>query len=133
MKRNFKIEHGVEIWKDYIFIDLHNLYELNKIILSKANKLLYIIFCRNKYPEPKSLKLPSKTMFVFRGIQHIEISDNFYNRDIKQLEEIGFKSPNDQNLDWLIPEAKSEKDDHIIFRFEEDEYIRISCDEAHFR
>ncbi|KJS28275.1 MAG: hypothetical protein VR64_25210 [Desulfatitalea sp. BRH_c12] len=132
MKRNFRVEHGVEIWKGYKFIDLHNLYILSEIFYSMASSLLTIVFCRNKYPAPQGIVLPSRTVFVFSNLFYLEISNGLLSGNIKQLEEIGYKNPGDSNMDWLITEDKSKGGDHIVLRFQEDEFVRIGCDVVNF-
>lgn len=132
MKRNFRVEHGVEIWQDNKFIDLHNLYKLSEISYSMASSLLTIVFCRNKYLSPEGIVLPNRTVFVFSNLSYLEISRGLLSGKIEQLEEIGYKNPGDLDMDWLITENKSNSEDHIVLRFQGDELIRIGCEVAIF-
>ncbi len=132
MRRNFRVKQGVEIWIDDKFVDLHNMYSLSEIFYSMASSLLTMIFCRNKYPAPKDLVLPQKTVLVFSNLLHIEISDGLLSGHVNQLEEIGYKNPDDLDLDWLITDEKSSDEDHIVLRFQGDEFVRIGCEAANF-
>jgi hypothetical protein len=132
MRRDFKIKRGVEIWKDDIFVDLHNLYYLSDISFLMASALLTVCFSRNKYPKPQSISLPSKTIFVFTTISYLEISKGVLSGGANQLEEIGYKDSNDQNMDWLVTEDKSSELNHVVFRFQDDEFIRVDCENARF-
>ncbi|MBA3673949.1 MAG: hypothetical protein H0W75_03175 [Chitinophagaceae bacterium] len=44
------------------------------------------------------------------------------------IEEIGYKQKDDQDYDWLEQEEKSDETEHIIIRFESNDYIRIFCE-----
>ncbi len=133
MERNFKIKQGVEVWWGSKFVDLHNLYDFCDIVFSQANDMLTIVFRRNQFEVPKDLEIPKQVLFVFSGLQHLQVNDDLLHNRKLQLEEIGYKSPGDYNLDWLTTEDKSKEEDHIILRFQEDEFIRIGCDKAFFQ
>ncbi len=66
------------------------------------------------------------------GVHHLEISDGVLAGKAGELEEIGFKEPDDNDLNWLVDEEKASKTFHIVFAFQNDEYIRVGSETAYF-
>jgi hypothetical protein len=46
---------------------------------------------------------------------------------VTTIQEIGYKDPDDKDLDWLNDERNFTANSQIIFRFENDEFIRVGA------
>ncbi|MDX3774721.1 hypothetical protein QE250_11395, partial [Chromatiaceae bacterium AAb-1] len=68
----------------------------------------------------------------FLDVDYFELSPNFAGQLTCDLEEMGYKNPGDKDVDWLISENKSTEADHLLFRFSNDEFVRIHAKKAYF-
>lgn len=66
----------------------------------------------------------------FEEIDYLEFSPNFGSRVISGLDEIGYKTPEDRDDKWLMNEQQATHNDHLFFRMDGGEYIRIHCQNA---
>ncbi|MBS1632569.1 MAG: hypothetical protein JST10_08350 [Bacteroidetes bacterium] len=124
MRKNFKIAQSISIEGEGFYYDLHNNYDFSNLQLSSSNNSVYISFTRKNggwVPSENPLKLG----LLFYGLKLIYFSKNFFINPSTNIEELGYKAIDDENLDWLSQEDKSLSDDHLVFRFDNDEFIRI--------
>ncbi|GGF28936.1 hypothetical protein [Hymenobacter cavernae] len=104
------------------YFDLHNDYELVSAQLDVAR--CYLHFVKRtaewvKVPDPAHLVLTFEQVYYFQQSEGLQLPTS--------IEEIGFKEPNDFDLDWFMERPESEKD-HILFRLEDDQFIRIGAE-----
>lgn len=128
MKKNFVLDGAVEVIVDDCLYDLHNSYDFIKLEMDIESKVVVLLFSEadsNRWGRESS----SNTLSIkFQGVDYFELSPNFVKNLTVDLDEIGYKSPVDRNVNWLIGENKSSADDHIIFRFTNDEFVRIHAE-----
>lgn len=62
---------------------------------------------------------------MFEQVQYFQQSEGLQLPN--SIQEIGFKEPNDLDVDWFmeLPEAGT---DHLLFRLEDDQFIRIGAE-----
>jgi len=129
MKKNFVVDSPVEVMVDDCLYDLHNSYDFITLEMDIESKAVILLFSETDFNRRES---SAKTLSIkFRGVDYFELSPNFVKNFAVDLDEIGYKSPVDRNVDWLIGENKSSADDHMIFRFTNDEFVRIHADGAY--
>lgn len=122
MKKNFTLNQ-ISIKFNGYSLDLHNIYDFSGLEINNE-KTVRLIFSINSNFEVDEYKA-KKVVIEFIYVDYFRLSDNFVEKITPNLDEIGYKNPDDLDLMWLISEAKSAKKDHIIFRFENGEFVRI--------
>lgn len=129
MKKNFFIEiGGIDLNSEGRHYDLHNIYDFYDLKISASSNLL-IRFSVNS----ECLDLSKGTEYVylnFEGIRCFEISKGFWAGRSKDVAEIGYKKPDDTDYEWLLTEEQASEEDHLIIRFENQEYLRVFSDRA---
>ena len=124
MTTPFRVNDSISISVGEKYYDLHNFFDFCGMETNEKGTMLTLLFLRNpkfaeQVPGNKGIRL------IFRDVTCVEKSPGVEKGNIKNLDEIGFKNPTDKNLDWLVESIKSAPEDHIVFRFEGDEYIRF--------
>jgi hypothetical protein len=59
------------------------------------------------------------------GVDRLELSAGVTLGAVCDLDEIGFKNPDDDDLDWLVSESHATSSDHLVFSFGPKEHIRV--------
>ncbi len=126
MNKNFKLGQSNEIIKSDKVYDLHNLYRFKELFLKAQDWQLTLLFepileYREKQP-PVSL--------IFTKIDYLEFSPGFGCKPISGLDEVGYKSPEDRDDIWLMSEEQATNNDHLYFRMDGGEFIRLHCQNA---
>ncbi|RFP64384.1 hypothetical protein D0N36_14440 [Hymenobacter lapidiphilus] len=121
MELAYTIEQSIELHTDGRWVDLHNDYDLVSALCEGSRA--YLHFVKRTADWVKATD-PDHLALVFEQIDYFERSQGTLLPT--GIEEIGFKEPEDPDLDWLmgqleVPEA------HILFRLYGDEYIRIGA------
>ena len=129
MKKNFIVDKGVYLLNQDNCYDLHNNYHFHQctIIPNKATIILIWLRLDKEWVQDNQ---PKEVVINFKNVSFFVISDNIFNDRIVQIQEIGYKDPDDKDLDWLNNESFFLEDSHIIFRFENDEFMRIHAEYA---
>lgn len=104
--------------------DLHNNYDFKAVDFHIASKTFSLIFESASCMEFKGKKADT-LMIRFIDVDYLKFSDGFVQHVTHDLAEIGYKNPQDNDLDWLMGEKNCEALDHMIFRFANDEYIKL--------
>lgn len=123
MKKNFEIGQSNEIIKADEIFDLHNLYDFVGIFLKGDSRQLRILF----EPNLEHATDEPPLSFNFEAIDYLEFSPNFGAKIISGLDELGYKNPKDRNIEWLIDEKHSTPEDHLFFRMDGGDFIRVHC------
>ena len=121
MKLNYTLDQFIALQSGKGYFDLHNDYEL--VSAQRDGTQCYLHFVKRtatwvKVPDPSHLAL------VFEQVQYYQQSEGLQLPN--SIQEIGFKEPNDLDVDSFmeLPEAET---DHILFRLEDDQFIRIGA------
>ena len=126
MKKEFLLGQSNEVIKAGKIYDLHNLYDFVGIVLKGRNRQLRILF----EPRPDFGENGAPVSLVFDEIDYLELSLNFSSRVIQNLDEMGYKNPDDQDDEWLLDEQQSTPNDHLFIRLEGNDFIRVHCQHA---
>ena len=111
------------------WFDLKNFYYFSGLDLDATTGTVRLIF--EGHPESGRPELIGKKVAVcFREISHFEISQLFVPRVNSELLRIGFKSPSDDDTDWLLSDEQSVEVDHLLFCLGNDEFVRICANRA---
>ena len=126
MKKDFTIGQSNELLKDGKVYDLHNLYDVSDISLINNKETLEITFRPNTIHgmDYRTIKLK------FIGVEYLEFSLNCKGGFVSDLEEIGYKQPKDRDMAWLQTEEQSTSEDHMFFRLEGGNFIRVHSMQA---
>ena len=130
MKKNFIIDQAVYILNEqHKCYDLHNNYHFHQctMIPSKATVILIWLRLDREWIQDEQ---PKEVVINFKNISFFKMSDNILNDRVVQIQEMGYKMPDDNDLDWLDNEEHFSDECHMIFRFENDEFIRIQAEFA---
>jgi hypothetical protein len=124
MKKNFIIADSIAIQTQEGYYDIHNNFYMNELVVDFMSRSTKIRFDRF-FDESKLLKKKESLTLIFSNIDYFNISTNFLHVMPRDVEEFGYKSPDDFDHDWLISESDVNEVDHFFIRFSEDEFIRI--------
>ncbi|WP_407315901.1 hypothetical protein [Pseudomonas sp. nanlin1] len=122
MVRNFTIPYSIAIAFNGAEYDLHNNFTAAKMEFDFEKKSLHVRF--EPWGEPEDRQ---PVNLIFEKIDSLFISPEILSIEELFLEELGFKSPDDVDYDWLTSEAKSTPLDHFVIALSECRYIRVSC------
>jgi len=123
MNKGFEIGQSNEIIKAGKVYDLHNRYEFIAVVLKAKDRRLQLLFEPNQ--EYRKDELPIS--LNFEEVDYLEFSPNFGTRVISGLDEMGYKSPEDQDDEWLMNEQQATPNDHLFFRMDGGDFIRVHC------
>lgn len=126
MNKGFRIGQSNEIIKAGKIYDLHNLYDFIGIFFTSKACRLEISF--KPIPEFGDGKVPIS--LIFEGIDYLEFSPQFWTKNISGLDEMGYKNPEDHDDEWLLSEKQASFNDHLFFRMDSGDFIRIHCQNA---
>ena len=126
MKKNFIVDQGVYIKIKNNCYDLHNNYDFISCKFEPFKSIIYLTWLKldTKWG---NLSDPSKIVIVFHNILSFSMSNAFMTEKVTTIQEIGYKDPDDKDLDWLNGEEYFNPNSQIIFRFENDEFIRVGA------
>jgi len=121
MKLAYTLDQSIalEIGKHYF--DLHNDYELVSAIHDRTRCYLSFVKREAKWVKDQD---PTHLIVVFEQVTFFQVSVG--TRLPNSIEEIGFKGPDDWDLDWFSQTSDAETM-HILFRLEADEFVRIGA------
>ena len=122
MELSYTLDQMIALQSGTSYLDLHNDYEL--VSAQHDGARCYLHFVKRtavwvKVPDPSHLVLVFEQVHYFQQSAGMQLPTS--------IEEIGFKEPNDFDVDWFMERPEGEKD-HILFRFEEDQFIRIGAE-----
>lgn len=122
MKLTYRLDQFIALQSGDSYFDLHSDYELVSAL--REGDRCYLYFVKRtadwvKVPDPTHLAL------VFEQVQYFQQSEG--TQMPTSVEEIGFKEPDDFDIDWFMEQPEGDTD-HILFRLEEDQFIRIGAE-----
>ncbi|MEI5638311.1 MULTISPECIES: hypothetical protein [unclassified Pseudoalteromonas] len=119
MDKNFTVGQSNELVVNDIFYDLHNVYQLKDLTFD-GNELRILFEL-----DGKELELPKQLVLVFDGVTFLQFSDEINPKRFWAVEEMGYKSFDDFDDDWLATEQQSEFKDHLFIRLVGNGFIRV--------
>lgn len=124
MEKNFKVGQSNELIQGGESFDLHNCYDFSKLHLEGNQAFLGF------EPNPEHGKNLSPVLVKFDGLIYFAVSPDFCSTAQVDLDEIGYKSPDDFDDEWLLREEQAEENDHIFFRFIGGQSVRVLASKA---
>ena len=94
------------------------------------NRKLFLKFIRDTEFAISPVSEAKIVSLAFSGVDYFEIGNEMIRQMDNQIEVIGFKNPDDRDIDWLLDQDQSKEEDHIVFVFSNDGHLRIHSDEA---
>ena len=126
MKKNFLVDQAIALSCEQGYYDLHNCFDFSGFEFNVSKK----IFRLNFHRAPESKGDAKELSIEILGVDSLELSDFFVLHAGSYLLEMGYKSATDRDHDWLISEEKCSPQDHLFFRFDQDEFIRVHGKQA---
>lgn len=128
MRKDFVISDSIALAGTGYFYDLHNCYSLKGIKFEKEDGIRKFVFERVQ-GNWVNTNNPSVFELDFIGVSYFETNRTDLNSLPEDIEELGYKSEGDSDYDWLLNEEQSTSADHLVFRFVNDDYVRIFANE----
>jgi len=124
MNRDFSVGQANELIKGEKIYDLHNCFDFSG--LNIAPGLLGLSFRPNEIHGEGS----SCILVFAEGVNRFAVSPDFGRSTVKHLEEIGYKSPGDEDDHWLLRQNQAALSDDLFFRFNDGHYVRFHSERA---
>ena len=128
MKKNFSVADAVAIQVDNDYYDLHNDFDLSLFEADFAKKVLRLTFSRVR--ESEKIERGTDITLTFHEVDCLMVSAGVLGKLIREIVEIGYKSPDDFDHDWLMKEGQTSIGDHFFLRLAGDEFIRVHSKEV---
>ena len=125
MLKNFSVGQANELVLGDRIFDLHNWYDFTSLVIF-SEKRVQLWFT----PSTEHRGDGEVLVIDVQGVGVLEITQDVLSGNARDLDEIGYKSPGDDDLDWLIGERQATSADHLVFRFGPSEYVRVHGDRA---
>lgn len=125
MQKNFTIGQSSELLHKGNSYDLHNRFDLERLSISPSRGLTLLLCPNIEYGEG----LPTIRIEAVK-VDFLELSEGLGTRDLPGIEELGYKRPDDADLDWLMGEQNAKPEDHLVLRFSAEDYIRFHAREV---
>jgi hypothetical protein len=122
MKFTYTLDQFIALQQGASYFDLHNNYELVSALHNDAR--CYLHFAKRTATWVKVAD-PSHLAIVFGQVHYFQQSAAL--QLPASIEEIGFKAPDDLNINWFMEHLEGEAA-HILFRLEDDQFIRIGAE-----
>ena len=128
MDKNFKVGQSNELVQGDKIFDLHNCYDFSGFFL-RNDYTAFLAFGPNA---EYGIGLPP-VLLEFCRLDYLMLSSDFFTLDRIDLDEIGYKSPNDIDDQWLLGEDQADSECHIFFRFLGGHFVRMHGSRAELR
>jgi hypothetical protein len=128
MKRNFEFLSSVELSFEGKIVDLHNIYGLIACVVSFDEKKVTLKF-EVVYHTDNDKQEDRPISIEFARVNNIDmhVERLLEGRAYESLEDIGFKTPGDTDLSWLLDNTETSDGDDIVFLLTDGEYIRVGA------
>ncbi|HEV7691458.1 MAG TPA: hypothetical protein VGO52_11565 [Hyphomonadaceae bacterium] len=127
MLRNFRIEDAIALKTEQDRFDLWNDYALVSIAMTGFGSRLDCIF-KKVYP-PHEADHGALALLAFRGVEFVGLQCKPPG-DSLDVDEVGFKARQDNDLGWLIQEGQQDGSEDLIFRFGQAGHMRVKAAHA---
>lgn len=122
MNRDFRVGQSNELIKGERIYDLHNCFDFDGLDVSEAGELSLTF-------KPSAIYGGgySNVLLFAQGVDRLALSSDFGPTTVRDLEEIGYKSPGDEDDNWLLSQEQATPSDDLFFRFNDGHYVRFHC------
>jgi hypothetical protein len=120
MNRDFRVGQSNELIKGERIYDLHNCFDFDGLDVSEDGELRL-----NFKPNTTHGGGYSSVLVFAQGVDRVAVSPDFGPTTVKDLEEIGYKSPSDEDDNWLLSQKQATLADDLFFRFNGGHYVRF--------
>lgn len=120
MIKNFVVGQSNELLMDGKVHELYNYYEFSGLRIG-AHRTVVISFVPC---DPNTMDLP-RLELECRHVDYFELSPDFGCKDIREVGEMGYKSPGDLDDEWLMTEQQASAADHFFLRLQDCAYVRV--------
>ena len=127
MDKDFKIGQSNELVQGDQVFDLHNVYDFSGVTIG-PDRTLQVSFQPNR--EHGKGHLP--VLLEFREVDYLLLSPGFGIRCVRDLDEMGYMGPEQDDDQWLLSEDQATEADHLLIRLGSD-YVRIHAQHAYLR
>jgi hypothetical protein len=125
MEKNFEIGQSNEVLAGGKVYDLHNLYDLSEVRIGRSRDV-WISFEANAEHGQGQPRL----VLTFAGVDYLEFSPRFGARPVRNVDEMGYKNPDDRQDEWLLTEQQATRADHLFLRLGGGDFIRVHSQRA---
>jgi hypothetical protein len=123
MDKNFSIANAVAIRVGNDECDLHNDFDLTLLEVDLARRNLRLTF--TWAIEAAAPNRNRHLTLAFNEVEFLNVSGGVLGKMVRDVVELGYKSPEDFDHDWLMRERQASPPDHLFVRLAGDEFIRV--------
>lgn len=102
--------------------DIHNTFEFFKVVLDLRRMEAQFILVPYDNVHRDVIEL------CFQDVNYFQFTENPFAQYSEQIEEVGYKSVGDNDMDWIMPEKHYTDGDHFILRLVNGADLRIGAD-----
>lgn len=124
MTANFRITDNIGIQDSYNYFDLHNNFELGKIEITHNE---VIIFFQKTQEDWGKNELYDVLQVSHKNVDSYSLESFNKNSNKISLSNVSFSPKDNFDIDTIFLKDSPEEGDEIVYSFEDDSYIRISC------
>lgn len=125
MNRDFRVGQSNELIKGEQIYDLHNCFDFEGLDISGTGEVRLTF-------KPNTIHGGgySGVLVFAQGVDRLAVSPDFGPTTVKDLEEIGYKPPGDEDDNWLLNQNQAALSDDLFFRFNDGHYVRFHSERA---
>jgi hypothetical protein len=125
MNLDFRVGQSNELIKGERIYDLHNCFDFGGLDVSEAGELRLTF-------KPNTIHGGgySSVLVFAQGVDRLAVSSDFGPTTVEYIEEIGYKSPDDADDNWLLSQKQATPSDDLFFRFNDGHYVRFHSKSA---
>lgn len=128
MEKDFYVGESCELVQAGRVFDLHNKFGFGGITVLPARAV------RVRFePDPTCGIGEPVVVLEFHDVEFLGLSSGFGTRATPDLDEFGYKNPQDSDLEWLLCESQATPQDHFLIRLGAIDFIRVYAGRAWLR
>lgn len=127
MQKNFVIDNGIALEGDHFYLDVHNCYSLVDFEMNTKSGKSNINISFKKAEECFLDGRPFNFRMSFLNISYFDCK-GLFSKSIHDIELIGYKETEDNDLSWLLEEKHFDINCCMVFLFNDDSYLKVQCE-----
>lgn len=120
MNKNFKVGQSNELIKEGRIYDLHNCFDFDGLLITGKGVIILMFRPNDSYGVGYSA-----ITIRAQSVDHFEVSPHIGAFIVSDIEEIGYKSRDDNDDNWLLNENQATTADDLYFRFNDGNFVRF--------